>query len=108
MNTLEQELNQIAEEIKHQQPQILKLQQEFLLLNKQVNRNERINVGFNFMAFNQLTYSFTRFYKLADVSKLSETAKELATQLIDEIKELKPFIEKQQELPKELQDFLNK
>lgn len=108
MNSLEQELNQIAEEIRQQQPKILKLQQELLTPNKDVNRNEKINVGFSFMSFNQLTYSFTRFYKIADVSKLSETAKQLAMQLLDEIKELKPFIEKQQELPKELQDFLNK
>jgi len=106
MNTLEQELNLIALEIINERPNIEKAQQELINTSQPKNRGEKINLGFNFMKFNQLTYSFIRFYKIADKSKLSQESINIANTFVDEIEEAKKYI-KQKDLPKELTDFLN-
>lgn len=107
MNTLEEELNIIAIEILEEKPKILKLQEELINSKAPKTRGNNVNIGFNFMKFNQLTYSFIRFYKISDISKLSKESIEVAKTFLDEIEEAKKYI-KQEELPKELTDFLNK
>ena len=107
MNTLEGELKLNALEILEETPKILKLQEELINSKAPKTRGDNVNIGFNFMKFNQLTYSFIRFYKIADKSKLSQESIEVAKTFLDEIEEAKKYI-KQDALPKELTDFLNK
>lgn len=102
MNRLEQELDILAVEILSEQNKMSDLE----ILKEKTTRGERIDVGFNIIKFNQLVYSFMRFYKIADVTKLSDNTKELVLTLIDEVEQAKKLL-KTEELPKEMQEFLN-
>lgn len=106
MNSLEQELDLLASEILTEKTNSLKLE-ETLFTSQYKNKEEKLNSTFNFMKFSQMTYSFMRFYRIADVSKLSDQTKELALSIIEEVAETKKLLTSV-ELPKELKEFLTK
>ena len=108
MNSLEEELNKLAEEITLEQPNIQKLQEDLLQPNQNKNRLERINIGGLFLAHQNRIYSFIRFSKIVDVSKLSEKAQTLHSTIADEVEKILPMIKNQEDLPPEIKEFLSK
>lgn len=85
---IEEEINKIALEILELQPKIKQIP------SSQLTKGEKINIGYNFLKYNQLVYTFQRMFPFCEVSKLSDEANKLHKELTDDVSKAMEFITK--------------
>ena len=102
MKEISKEINAISAEIKQKTPNIEELVKS---LQKDSTRGQKITVGFNWFELEGLRYAFMRFYPFANQEELSKDSVALFQELTKTREEQKKLTE---DVPKELEDFLNK
>ena len=103
-------MKEITEEVNKLALEILEDSKKFessVTTLQNLTKREALNHSFNFIDYTSKIYAFRRFYPFTDNTLLSQEAVDFYNKTKSILEQSKEILNNTQELPKDVQDFLN-